>query len=81
MVVADGLAPVSPSRISAASWETVFYPAEPPLPREAGIERIDVAYPPARVDVFGFPMHWLVYFVIASIAFMFALRRAVGVDF
>lgn len=81
VVVAEGLAAVSPSRVGAASWETVFYPAEPPLPREAGIERIDIAYPPALVNVFGFPMHWLVYFVIASIVFMFALRGALRVEF
>jgi hypothetical protein len=80
VVVGQGLASVSPARISAASWETVLYPAEPPLPREAGIDRIEVGYPPRWVAIFGFEMHWLIYFVIASLGFMFALRRPLRVE-
>jgi hypothetical protein len=53
VTVKQGLASVSPTRVSAASWETVLYPAEPPLPPGTGIERIDVGYPPASLSVFG----------------------------
>ena len=80
VTVKDGLASISPARVSSASWETVLYPAEPPLPPETGIERIDVAYPPASLRVFGLHMHWLVYFVLATVVFMFALRRALRVE-
>jgi hypothetical protein len=66
--------------VSAASWETVLYPAEPPLPPGTGIERIDVGYPPASLDVFGFHMHWLIYFVLATVVFMFALRGPLRVE-
>ena len=44
VTVKDGLASVSPARVSSASWETVLYPAEPPLPPGLGVERIDVGY-------------------------------------
>src|SRR5262245_40837313 len=62
VTVHDGLASISPARVSSASWETVFYPAEPPLPAGTGVDRIDVAYPPASLRVLGFHMHWLIYF-------------------
>ncbi len=80
VTVKNGLASLSPARVSSASWETVLYPAEPPLPAEVGIERIDVGYPTASLDVFGLHMHWLVYFVLATVVFMFALRRALRVE-
>src|SRR5262245_33352059 len=70
VVVAQGLASVSLTRISARSWETVLYPAESPLPAEARIERIDVTYPAASLRVFGLEMHWLIYFVLATVIFM-----------
>ena len=80
VTVADGLASLSPTRVSSASWETVLYPAESPLPSAAGIERIDISYPPASLSVFGLRMHWLVYFVLATVVFMLALRRALRVE-
>ena len=80
VTVKDGLASVSPARVSSASWETVLYPAEPPLPAGVGIERIEVDYPPASLSVLGLHMHWLIYFVLATVVFMFALRRALRVE-
>src|SRR5262245_14796877 len=80
VVVAQGLASVSPLRVSSASWETVLYPAEPPLPASAGIDRIAVDYPPASLRIFGFEMHWLIYFVLVTVVFMFALRRPLRVE-
>lgn len=80
VTVTNGLASISPTRVSSASWETVLYPAEPPLPSGSGIERIDVAYPSASLSVFGLHMHWLVYFVLATVVFMVALRRALRVE-
>jgi hypothetical protein len=80
VTVASGLASLSPARVSSASWETVLYPAEPPLPPGTGIERIDVSYPPASLQVFGLRMHWLVYFVLATVVFMFTLRRTLRVE-
>jgi uncharacterized membrane protein (DUF106 family) len=80
VTVTRGLASVSPTRVSAASWETVLFPAEPPLPPGTGIERIDVGYPAASLSVFGVHMHWLIYFVLATVVFMFALRGPLRVE-
>jgi uncharacterized membrane protein (DUF106 family) len=80
VTVKQGLTSVSPARVSAASWETVLHPAEPPLPPDTGIDRIDVGYPPASLNVLGLHMHWLIYFVLATVVFMFALRRPLRVE-
>jgi uncharacterized membrane protein (DUF106 family) len=78
VTVTDGLASISPARVR--SWETVLYPAEPGIPAGIGIERIEVGYPAASLGVFGVHMHWLIYFVLATVVFMFALRRAFRVE-
>jgi hypothetical protein len=80
VVVSDGLASVSPTRVSAGSWATVLHPAEPPLPPGTGIERIDITYSPASLRVLGLTMHWLVYFVLATVVLMFALKGSLRVE-
>lgn len=42
---------------------------------------IDIRYPSAYVDVFGFQMSWLVWFLTVSAATMFALRKRFRVMF
>jgi hypothetical protein len=55
-------------------------PAEPALPASSAIERIDVHYPAGTVDVFGWQMHWLVFFLGACLVFVLALRRPMRVQ-
>ena len=70
----------SPTRRRAAILDQLLYPAEPSLPRGGPIERIDVRYPAASISFFGlFDVHWLIAFLILSLAFAFALRNRFGV--
>lgn len=70
----------SPTRRRAALLDQLLYPAEPSLPRGGPIERIDVQYGTAAISFFGlFDMHWLIAFLILSLAFAFALRNRFGV--
>lgn len=70
----------SPTRRRAAILDQLLYPAEPPLPRGGPIERIDVRYGTAAISFFGLlDMHWLIAFLILSLAFAFALRNRFGV--
>lgn len=70
----------SPTRRRAALLDQLLYPAEPSLPRGGPIERIDVRYGTAAISFFGlFEMHWLIAFLILSLAFAFALRNRFGV--
>lgn len=71
---------VSPTRRRAAILDQLLYPAEPPLPGQGPIERVDVQYQGAAVSFFGlFDIHWLIAFLILSLAFAFALRNRFGV--
>ncbi len=66
----------SPTRRRAAILDQLLYPAEPSLPRGGPIERIDVQYATAAISFFGlFDVHWLIAFLILSLAFAFALRN------
>ena len=70
----------SPTRRRAALLDQLLYPAEPSLPRGGPLERIDVRYGTAAISFFGlFDIHWLIAFLILSLAFAFALRNRFGV--
>lgn len=70
----------SPTRRRAALLDQLLYPAEPSLPRGGPVERIDVQYAAASISFFGlFDVHWLIAFLVLSIALAFALRNRFGV--
>ena len=70
----------SPTRRRAAILDQLLYPAEPSLPRGGPVERIDVQYAAASISFFGlFDVHWLIAFLVLSIALAFALRNRFGV--
>lgn len=70
----------SPTRRRAAIVDQLLYPAEPPLPRDGPVDRIDIRYPAASISFFGlFDLHWLIAFLILSIGLAFALRNRFGV--
>ncbi len=70
---------VSARRVSSVvSW--LCYPAEARL-ADSAVESIEVGYPSAEVSVFGFGVHWLVWFCIVSLVAMLALRKRMRVTF
>ena len=70
----------SPTRRRAAILDQLLYPAEPSLPRGGPVKRIDVQYRTASISFFGlFDVHWLIAFLVLSIALAFALRNRFGV--
>lgn len=64
----------SPIRLEPGFLNQLLYPAEDPLPEESRIRSIELAYPEADVDAFGWRVHWLIVFFILSIAFAFVLK-------
>ncbi|MFC2173561.1 hypothetical protein ACFLU6_13150 [Acidobacteriota bacterium] len=61
------------------SWQGVlFHPGEPPL--EAPYESIEIGYPASSLRLFGLSMHWIIPFLILSIAFGFGLKGVFGVE-
>lgn len=61
---------------SRLAW--LLAPGAPPL--EAGwLEQIELEYPPAEISYFGFSTHWLVWFLVFSMAAAFLLKGRFGV--
>jgi hypothetical protein len=75
-----GVARRSPLRVSGNLWDQLLYPSEPPIPSEAGLAALTVAYPEADIDVFGWHVHWVIVYALLSMACAFAMARRFGVS-
>jgi hypothetical protein len=74
-----GLRYVSERRVaSLVDW--LRYPGESRLPA-SGVAWIEVGYPAADIGIFGFPVHWLIWFLIVSSVTMLVFRKRFGVTF
>jgi hypothetical protein len=71
---------VSPLASRGSFWKQVLYPGERPLPAGTPVRSVEVLYPPDRLIAFGFGVHWLVAYLILSIAFGFAFKGVFKVD-
>jgi uncharacterized membrane protein (DUF106 family) len=71
---------VSPLASRGSFWKQVLYPGERPLPAGTPVRSVEVLYPPDRLIAFGFGVHWLVAYLILSIAFGFAFKGVFQVD-
>ena len=80
LVVGNGWAAVSELRTGRSLWDILLYPGEPPIPRSLSMETIEVTYPSLNLAIFGWNFHWLVLFLILSIAFGFAFKGVLGVE-
>jgi hypothetical protein len=64
----------------ASLLEWLRYPGEARLPGDH-LRWIEVSYPGATVDVFGFGIHWLLWFVIVSLLTMLLAKKRFNVTF
>jgi uncharacterized membrane protein (DUF106 family) len=80
VVVSQGLARVSPSRLRSKFWQGLLHPSEPSIPRQSGIERIDIHYPTRFIKIFHWNIHWLLYFFVLSTVFAFGFKRIFRVE-
>lgn len=82
LVVSDEWAPRrSPGRYDRGFLDQLLFPAEDPIPAEAGIAKIEVPYPTGEVNLLGLKLQWIFLFLIVSILFAFAIRGRMGVTF
>ena len=65
----------SPARLEPAFVNQLLYPTEAPLPGNAALTSISVAYPERDIPVFGLELHWMIVYFALSMIFAFALRR------
>ncbi|MHB1935912.1 MAG: hypothetical protein ACYCOR_04940 [Acidobacteriaceae bacterium] len=76
--VGPGLHILSDRRV-ALLWIWLFYPGEKLLPHNSDFRWIAIQYPDAEVDLFGFGIPWILWFVLVSWITVFALRKPFGV--
>jgi hypothetical protein len=77
--VSDGVARRSPLRVAHGVMDLLLYPSEPLLDASGPVSAISLTYPEPGMDVLGFRVHWLILFMVVSMASAFALARRVGV--
>ncbi len=78
VAVGSGLHMLSDRRVSTF-WDWLIDPGEKLLPRDNAFLWIEVQYPDAEVDFFGFGIPWIVWFILVSWITVFALRKPFGV--
>ena len=76
--VGPGLNILSDRRVSSL-WDWLVHPGEKLLPNNNAFRWIGVQYPDAEVNLLGFGIPWIVWFVVVSWITAFALRKPFGV--
>jgi hypothetical protein len=74
------LARVSAIASRGSFAKRVLYPGEPPLPDGTPVRSVEILYPARRLAAFGVGVHWLVGYLVLSIAFGFALKGVFKVE-
>ncbi len=74
------LSKVSPLASRGSFGQRLLYPGEPPLPDGTPVRSVEVLYPARRLAASGVGVHWLVAYLVLSIAFGFALKGVFKVE-
>jgi uncharacterized membrane protein (DUF106 family) len=74
------LAKVSALASRGSIWKQVLYPGEAPLPKGTPLRSVEVLYPAKSLSAFGLHVHWLVAYLVLSIAFGFAFKGVFKVE-
>jgi hypothetical protein len=77
--VSGGIARRSPLRVGRGVTNLLLYPSEPLLDASGPVTAISLTYPEPGLNLLGFRVHWLVVFMVVSMAGAFALAKRVGV--
>ena len=81
--MAAGVSPLSgifPRQMRKSILDQFLYPGDPPLDRASPVRRIEIAYPVARMSLFGWGMHWIIPYFVLSLIFGFALKGPFKVE-
>jgi hypothetical protein len=69
----------SPLRVAHGLLDVLLYPSEPLLDASGPVQAISLRYPEPGLNVLGFHVHWLIVFMVISMAGAFALAKRLGV--
>ena len=73
-VAQNRLSKISAVKVGSGFLDQVFNPGERPLPKNLGIQSVEVVYPAPGMNLFGRRIHWLIVFFALSIIFGFGLK-------
>ncbi len=79
ILVGDQPARRSPIRTQGNFQRQLLYPSERLIPDGSAITGIAVDYPDGRVDLFGWPVHWLIVYGLFSLVSAVVVSRWLGV--
>ena len=71
---------VSPLASRGSLWKQVLYPGERAVAAGTPVRSIEILYPAKILRIFGLNVHWLVAYLILSIAFGFAFKGVLKVE-
>ena len=60
--------------VASGFWDSLLYPANESIGKNPVMEKIEVNYPSRSIEIFGWPVHWLVVFFVLSIVFGYAFK-------
>jgi len=80
LIVSDGQLTRVSRMIASGFWDNLLYPGEQPLAKNSPMNKIEVDYPSRSIEILGWHIHWLVAFLILSIAFGFAFKGLLKVE-
>lgn len=70
-----------PSTKRASFSALLEYPGEDFLPADSALNSISITYPPAKINLLGIKLHWIIWYFILAMVFGFALKKPLGVEF
>jgi len=80
VVVAPGLARVSPVRMRDNFWERVLLSGEPPIADNGPIQSVSVTYPPRVIGFAWMEWNWIVLFFVVSLIAGFFFKTVLGIQ-
>jgi hypothetical protein len=80
VVVAPGLARVSPVRLKDNFWERILSSGEPALADNSPIQSIAVTYPPRVIGFAWMEWNWIVLFFVVSLIAGFIFKSVLGIQ-
>jgi hypothetical protein len=80
VVVAPGLARISPVRLRGDFWERMFTSGEPALADNSPVRSIAISYPPRAIDFAWMEWNWIVLFFVVSLIAGFIFKSVLGIQ-
>jgi hypothetical protein len=74
-----GLFPLS-EEIRSPSLGSLAQAAERPLPADARVQSVSIEYPERELRVFGWSVHWLLFFFVVSVLPAYLVKGLLGVE-